>query len=255
MRMLNRIFTTLGQRGISYKVGGSAAAKLLGARRAPNDLELEMPDMASVARGHGAVNDVATELRIPNPYTEIGTPAFGVQIRFDGAIRNNNSGLNELVRFEIDMMDENAATMNAQLETPSVMDVFSGNASREISNVVERSRLIVNYADRCYNKQVVAREKEDYHQIHDLLAGGNKNALLQEASHHGHAYTNFDIARVIRGQNKVSEFVTSAAQNRWFIDRAVVPAYVNSAHVRIAKEKGWLQDDNLVNTRYEQDGW
>jgi hypothetical protein len=253
--VLNRIFTTLGQRGISYKVGGSAAAKLLGARRAPNDLELEMPDMASVSSGHGAVNEIATELEIPNPFNTIGTPVFGVQIRFDGAIHNDNSGLDEPVRFEIDMMNENAATMNEQLEIPTVMDVFSGNASREIPNLVERSRLIVNYADRSYNKQGVARAKEDYHQIHDLLAGGDRNALLQEASHHGHARMNFVIASVIRGQNKVSEFVTEAAQNRWFINQAVVPAYANSEDVRIAKETGWLQDDNLVNTRYTQDGW
>jgi hypothetical protein len=76
--VLNRIFTTLGERGISYKVGGSAAAKLLGARRAPNDLELEMPDMDSVERGHGAVNDVATDLRIPNQAGSFPTESANV---------------------------------------------------------------------------------------------------------------------------------------------------------------------------------
>jgi hypothetical protein len=252
--ILREIFEKLESENLSYKVGGSIAAKLLGARRSPNDLELEMPDMPSVSKGHEAINEIATTYKIQNSYVTIGNPVFGISIKFDGTINNDHTESAEPVRFEIDMIDENADEANTQLEKPQVMDIFSGNASREIDNVVERSRLIVNYADRSYNKPDKARLKQDYHQIHDLLETGNKNKILEEASHHGHARTSYDIKNMIRGQNKVSEFVESAEQNQWMKD-GKVKENVEKAHLDAAKQKGWILDDNKVNTRYELPAW
>ena len=252
--ILREIFEKLESENLSYKVGGSIAAKLLGARRSPNDLELEMPDTPSVLKGHEAINEIATTYKIQNSYVKLGNPTFGVSIKFDGTINNDQTENAEPVRFEIDMIDENADGMDGQLEKPQVMDIFSGNASREIDNVVERSRLIVNYVDRSYKKPDKARLKQDYHQIHDLLETGNKNKVLEEASHHGHARTSYDIKNMIRGQNKVSEFVEAAEQNQWMKD-GKVQENAEKAHLDTAKQKGWLLNDGKVNTKYELPAW
>jgi hypothetical protein len=253
--LINLILDGLRGNQIPYKIGGSAAAMLLGARRSPHDMELEMSNFQGVRDGHGVVQNICQTYHIPLAYQPLGDPVFGVQLRLNGTIHNNATGQEDQVRFEIDMMDENAAAMNQQLETPADMDQALGEDSQEIGQVERRSRLIANYADRCVNKSDVARDKQDYHQIHDLLPNPTRDATLAEAVLHGKNTINFDMAGIIRGQNQVSLNVTTAEQAGWMQNGRVEYAAVNGVDETNARQAGWIDGSHLVNVRFAKNAW
>jgi len=256
--IISEIFKGFEKNSIPYKIGGSIAAKLLGARRAPRDLELEMPSKQLVDKGQGFIKSMCDFFKINIEVITIGK--FGFSLRLNGNIKNNTTQENEPVRFEIDIMNENSDEMNQQLDKPEMMDAILGDETQELVGVERRSRLIVNYADRSVNKFWTAREKQDYHQIYDLFQGQDKDALLNEVKLHGNTNTNFDIGDIVRGQYKVSQYV-SAAENKGWIKQGIVKQNSHTTEenqdIQKALQEGWLINDNglKVNTKYGSSSW
>jgi hypothetical protein len=164
--IVNAVSTGLENSGVHHRFGGSLAARLQGAGRAPDDLDVEVENGPDVARAGDAllqVNDRIFTYGAFRARMQARRRSFvpdlhaGVSARFTG----ENGQAKDI---EIDISNENAAVFVAGIRSPEQRGVHGAMGS-----LVSSPELVMNYIRRILTNPARAAQKGDRLQIAQLL--------------------------------------------------------------------------------------
>ncbi|NEO73143.1 MAG: DUF4157 domain-containing protein [Moorea sp. SIO3H5] len=158
----------LSEKRVWHRIGGSLAARLHGAPRTPNDLDIEVPNNDMLDRGYRILKEgyrgdnrhigskVIVELFKVHKYS----PGFLALITME---ITTDSGMNK-ERMDVDMVNENSDRINENLVPPSELKPQGGEGG-----LMQPFELVMNYLDRITEKPLIAHQKNDGYQIKKLL--------------------------------------------------------------------------------------
>jgi hypothetical protein len=180
--IVNAVSSGLEMSGVPHRFGGSLAARLQGAGRAPQDVDVEVQNGGDVARAGNALLHLNGRI-----FTYQHQQAL-VNSRPDGFIQDLHAGVvlgftnqanNEQRVVDIDISNENAPAFVAGTRSPHQRGVQPAMGS-----LVSRGELIMNYIRRILTNPARAAQKGDPHQVRQLLISSGFNP--HNAAHVAH---------------------------------------------------------------------
>lgn len=169
--VLTLITRWLRENGVKHRFGGSAAAKMKGAERMPEDVDIEVSGSDNLRYAQAAFRSINGKREVK---VDAASPSYllscegtvGEIIReatFMAKVKfTQDSGESVIVDF--DVVDENTPIFNKNLKPPKERGIDYKN-----NRVVNQSELIVNYLDRRLKKKELSIQKNDQKQILDII--------------------------------------------------------------------------------------
>ncbi|AGZ29948.1 hypothetical protein X963_6198 [Burkholderia pseudomallei MSHR7498] len=152
----------LSTNGIPNRLGGSLGARMHGASRQPQDIDIEVRNSQDLDRAMHLMSSLNTIVENNGRRMQVRSEATSHHPGLSGVVKlhfTNESGLTTSI--SVDITNENNPLFNHNLVSPEQRGVKGG--------VVSAPELIINYLDRSLKKQWTSQLKDDDQQIIDLL--------------------------------------------------------------------------------------
>jgi hypothetical protein len=161
----------LSQKGIQARLGGSLVARMYGAQRNPQDIDLELHDASDLNKAYD---------KLSTANANIIMKGSGRQAQMTGAAHHLTDGLGGMVNMTFTSPDNRTCTVRVDLtneNNPVFNRYLNSPASRGIMpvkpTIVSGEEIFINYLDRFCFKRDTAELKNDLQQMASMLRANN----------------------------------------------------------------------------------
>lgn len=150
---------------IPHRLGGSLAARLQGAGRTPNDLDIEVPNPVALLAAYHAVTNMNVQVTVNGLHAQCQAQAAAFQVGLLAVVNLRFVDQAGRVRqVSVDIVNENNPQFNQHLQAPAARGVAAPPG-----DLVQPPELLMNYLDRLAMRQQLGIMKQDHIQILQLL--------------------------------------------------------------------------------------